>query len=276
MCVSNDTDGRGYHRSSRSSVAVGLDGSTVNEGSNNSSCSDVPNKSGLGLIAYAASTVDTDTNRGISVPSDMCKDSQHGLLEGTGGGLSQMTFSQLDFGMTQSSLDTCEGNDTVINGSCIHKSSYTKEEMCNAMKSFDNKDSSTHLFLKTCQGTLHEWEYSSRRFLYLDIIVPMLNKLKEEGGKLAVSNAYDNIVSTYRSVTGTQHEPPFYKFDKLQNIYCYMDEFEVRKYIESVFCKMDRVSKTISKYQSICNSKMRSIPSIRSKVSSVASMYCYK
>lgn len=223
---------------------------------------------GLEVMAYAASRHSEDN--GTVEPSELSKDCQ--LLHYEGGGLSQLNFSQLtDYGLSQSSsLEPIENGDTnTPSDITLLKSSLTKEEMPVVMKGFNPNDSSSHLFLKTCQGTLHDWEYPSRRFFYLDIIRPMLNDLNAKGSRLVVKKSYDEVCLKYMSVTGANRGPPFYIFDKVQNIYTCLNDEETRKYVKSLFSKMDRVTSTISRYESIANSKLKTIPAINNVVSSL-------
>ena len=57
------------------------------------------------------------------------------------------------------------------------------------------------------------------------------------------------IIDKYKSITGTDHTPPFFSLDKKQKIYVQMSDKEMQLYLKTLLEKMDRVLKTKQKYK---------------------------
>ena len=54
------------------------------------------------------------------------------------------------------------------------KQCYSKSDMQIELKKFQYDDLSTHIFLKTAQGTPYDWEHLPRRYLFVELMKPIL------------------------------------------------------------------------------------------------------
>ena len=194
--------------------------------------------------------------------SELSKSNQIALL-GSGNTenvFSQISFSQFsDINFSQFDSDGVSVSTNTEGLKSSQKLSYSKDEMCQAMKCFNSNDFSTHLFLRSSQAPPYKWEHTARKFLYIDVINAVLVELASKGLKLIASTAYDLIICKYKSVTGAKDHPSFYIYDKDQSRYLLMGEDKVKEYIESMFVKIDRVLGIINQYSSSSLGKNKNI-----------------
>ena len=153
------------------------------------------------------------------------------------------------------------------------ESTYTKDEIKIMMQGFKHDNVSSHIFLKTAKGTPHEWEHIPRKYFYIKLLKPVLTELTNPNSNLSITNAYIQIIDKYKSITGTDHTPPFFSLDKRRNIYVRMSDKEVQLYIKTLLEKMDRVLKTIQKYEEAPCVNLKRLMDKQNKVSFLLLIY---
>ena len=104
-----------------------------------------------------------DVASAVSLPNDAKPDTTY-LSQ-----LSTLTFP-----------DTLQGLDEYNPACTIYKETYNKQEMEFLLKKFKDSDVTTHIFVKTAQGTPHGWEHLLRRYLFVKLMKPILMKFADK------------------------------------------------------------------------------------------------
>ena len=155
--------------------------------------------------------------------------------------------------------DTDSG-DSILNQATNVNCSYTKKQFIDKIKRFKDDDTSTHIFLKSEQGSLSSWEHPPRRFLYVQIIKLLLHDLATQRIKLCQLADNNKLISfKYKQVTGTDINPKFYQYDKGLDKYIHMAPSDVCEYFSHMFQKVDRIKKTIKLYKESPDGKQNKI-----------------
>ena len=149
-------------------------------------------------------------------------------------------------------LLTCENADAVAalsqlsEATILPTQSCTPTEIEKMMQHFDSKLPSSHIFVKPGRGTLHSWEYESRKYLYLDLIYKMMpDGFLNDNKRLKKKMTYKDLYGIYTDVTGINTFPPFYYYNKESNIYIKMNNNEISNYISKQFEKVGRLKNKI-------------------------------
>lgn len=118
------------------------------------------------------------------------------------------------------------------------------------MSNFDVDTPSTHLFVKPTRGTLNQWEYESRKYLFISLLKPLIKMHENEPKykRLAHQITFKKINIQYKQITGQIKFPPFFQFDTEKKKYIQMTDVEISKYIEIMLKNIGRVKNTINKF----------------------------
>lgn len=128
------------------------------------------------------------------------------------------------------------------------KQSCAPEEMERMMHDFIPEIPSTHIFLKPGRGTLHTWEYVSRRYFYLNLIQKMIpDGFLNSNTRMRKKVTHKELYATYKATTGMKSFPPFYCYNKSNMTYTKMNDNQVSMYLSKQFEKIGRLKEKIKR-----------------------------
>ena len=118
------------------------------------------------------------------------------------------------------------------------------------MSNFDMDTPSTHIFVRPTRGTLNQWEYESRKFLYVSLFKPLINmnETHQKHQRLGQPITFKKICDQYEKITGRLKFPPFFQFDSKVNKYVQMTDNELSEHIKSIVKNISRVKNAINRF----------------------------
>lgn len=122
------------------------------------------------------------------------------------------------------------------------------------MSNFDVGNPSTHLFVKPERGSLYQWEYESRKYLFLSLLKPlMVHQMNSKYKRQSQQIKFKRICDHYKNITGQNMFPPFFQLHGTTQKYIQMTDTEISDYFENMLKNISRVRNTIKRFSEELN-----------------------
>ena len=103
------------------------------------------------------------------------------------------------------------------------------------MSNFDVDNPSTHLFVKPARGSLYQWGYESRKYLFIFLLKPLtMNQMGSKYKRQSQQITFKKIRDQYKNITGQNMFPPFFQLHGRTQKYVQMTDTEISDYIENM------------------------------------------
>ena len=105
------------------------------------------------------------------------------------------------------------------------------------MSNFDVDNPSTYLFVKPARGSLYQWGYESRKYLFIFLLKPLtMNQMCSKYKRQSQQITFKKVRDQYKNITGQNMFPPFFQLHGRAQKYVQMTDTEISDYIENMLC----------------------------------------
>ena len=128
------------------------------------------------------------------------------------------------------------------------------------MSNFDVDNPSTHLFVKPARGSLYQWGYESRKYLFIFLLKPLtMNQMCSKYKRQSQQITFKKVRDQYKNITGQNMFPPFFQLHRRTQKYVQMTDTEISDYIDNMLKNISRVRNTIKRFSEELNNNNNEI-----------------